>query len=420
MIPSIKSRIFKPQKRSPLPEHHVHVNTATSETCDSITQGAIELKDMRVLLDAHMLGEQETGNETYIRGLIAGIHEANAPVELVIAAAKPATVLDQLPTGSPATVHPVSSNPWQRLFRDLPKLAAAQNVDIIHSTYICPPLVRSVPQVVTIHDISYRHEPKWFSLRDRMILNAGIWMSTRRSTALITVSEYSAMDICKSYGIERSRIYVTHEAASRQFQQEPKPAHNWEGFARLGIFPPYLLAVCNLQPRKNLPRLIESYAALRSQIPQCPQLVLVGKPQWRGLQIAHRINELGLMHSVVLTGFVEDNDLHMLYRGALAFIYPSLFEGFGLPVLEAMASGTPVITSNSTSLAEVAKDAALLIDPIDTGEITTAMSDVIQDTSLRESLKSRGLKRAAEFSWAETARRTVDVYRAATQSGAIA
>jgi glycosyltransferase involved in cell wall biosynthesis len=183
---------------------------------------------------------------------------------------------------------------------------------------------------------------------------------------------------------------------------------------RHGIDRPYLLSVGTIQPRKNLLRLIDAWAAYLSSSPAtAAMLVIAGKPGWLTQQIERRAADLGIVDRVHYTGYVADGDLPALLSGAIAYLLPSLYEGFGLPVLEAQACGTPVLTSTTSSLPEVAGDAAVLVDPMDTAAIRDGIARLIEDAELREGLRARGLARVADRSWEHTARRTLAVLESA-------
>jgi glycosyltransferase involved in cell wall biosynthesis len=206
------------------------------------------------------------------------------------------------------------------------------------------------------------------------------------------------------------RITVTPEAAAAHFQPQPQ-SEVTRVRAQYGLGPRYMLAVGNLQPRKNLERLLGAFAILAPRFPEV-QLALVGQKGWRGAELDSAVRRLGLESRVRLTGYVPDVDLADLYSGAEVFCYPSLYEGFGLPVLEAMACGAPVVTSTSSSLPEVAGEAAVLVDPTSVGELVRALGDVLSADGLRESLRRKGTERASNFSWQRTAALTAGVYDA--------
>ena len=187
--------------------------------------------------------------------------------------------------------------------------------------------------------------------------------------------------------------------------------------ARYGLHEPYLLALGNLQPRKNLIRLVDAFVRLAWQGQLAgAQLVLGGQAQWRESELQARVQQSGLAEQIHFPGYVEEPDLPPLYSGALAFVYPSLYEGFGLPPLEAMACGTPVVCSNAASLPEVVGDAAMTCDPRDTEGLAAALAQVIAQPALREELRAAGLRRAARFSWRRCAEETLEVYRAAVKN----
>jgi glycosyltransferase involved in cell wall biosynthesis len=227
-------------------------------------------------------------------------------------------------------------------------------------------------------------------------------------------SDHTRRDIIETYKIEPERVSVTPLAASRHFapadERDVRRVRE-----RYKINGDYILAVGSIQPRKNLSRLIHAYSLLRQRRARAklPQLVLVGKLAWLYGETLRAIREQGIEALTILTGYVPEADLPALYTGALSFVYPSYFEGFGLPPLEAMQCGAPVIAGNRTSLPEVVGDAGLLIDPFDVEALAQAIARVIDDSDLRERLRARGLERASHFSWRTTARLTLEAYKRA-------
>jgi glycosyltransferase involved in cell wall biosynthesis len=239
--------------------------------------------------------------------------------------------------------------------------------------------------------------------------------TAKRAAQIITLSDYSKSDIMQTYGIASERITVTPAAAPPSFA----PVTDEKELALVrdlyGIEGDYILSVGSIQPRKNLSRLISAYSRLRRNRSgdKLPQLVLVGKCAWLFDEILQTIEALKIGRSVILTGYVPEAHLPALYSGAVCFVYPSYFEGFGLPPLEAMKCGTPVIVGNKTSLPEVVGDAAFLVDPFNVDEIAHAMEQVLKDSSLRSQLRAKGLERSKLFDWQDTARKTVAVYKKA-------
>ncbi len=361
---------------------------------------------MRVLMDAHMLGAHETGNETYVRNLLQALGKRD-DVE-VFAAVLP----DQVGLARSLGVTPAplaDTSDIRRLVRGLNGLAREHRVDLMHVTYVGP-LRPACPTVVTVHDVSFRRFPDYFSPRVRLLLATLLPWTLRRAAGVITVSEHARQEILHFYPFLGDRVGVTLEAADPQYHRLDK-AEVAETLRRLGVAQPYLLAVGNLQPRKNLVRLVQAY--VEADLSPRASLVIVGQAQWQASDVVAAIDAAGLGDSVKLTGYVSDDDLVALYSGASVFCYPSLYEGFGLPVLEAMACGAPVVASETTSMPEVAGGAALLVDPYQVADLARAMRAILDDEGLADSLRQRGLARAAALTWERTAEQTVACYRAA-------
>ena len=286
-------------------------------------------------------------------------------------------------------------------------------LDVVHDpTGVMPlALVRGAARVVTVHDAFPYTCARTSTTLDWLIYHAWLPRALPAADAVITDSMQSREDIVKHLRVTPERVTVVPLAADRRFRPV-NPATVASVLQAHGVAQPYILYVGALESRKNLPRLLEAYALLRAWSEQW-RLVIVGARKWKSSPIFETVARLGLEPFVTFTGYVADDDLPALYAGAGLFAFPSLYEGFGLPVLEAMACGTPVVTSNSSSLPEVAGDAALLVDPYDVEAIAGAMRQVLEDPALARDLREWGLARAAEFSWERTARETVAVYEQA-------
>jgi glycosyltransferase involved in cell wall biosynthesis len=256
--------------------------------------------------------------------------------------------------------------------------------------------------------VAFRRFPRLFPPKHRLLLNTLIPLAVRRAAGVLTGSESTRSDLIELFGADPDRVAVTPYAADPMFTPMPRTAAQDWVRSRLGVPAPYVLAVGVLQPRKNLPRLLRAYAALGSEFPH--RLVIVGKQGWDDTELRTAASGLGEARAPVFTGYVEDADLRPLYAGADVFAYPSLYEGFGLPPLEAMACGTPVITGNTSSLPEVVGDAAITVNPYDESEIAMALRRMLGDDALRSRLACLGLAQAASFSWARTAAETVRAY----------
>ena len=263
--------------------------------------------------------------------------------------------------------------------------------------------------MVTIHDLGYLHFPRAHRLLDRLYLDLSTRFNARAAAHIIADSQATKRDLVERYGVEPSKISVIYPGYDEEAFQPVREREAIEAVkARYGIAGDYILFVGTIQPRKNLVRLMEAFSLLKRQAADL-QLVIAGKKGWLYEAIFRRVEELGLEGQVVFTGYVAEEGLPALFSGARLFVFPSLYEGFGLPVLEAMACGTPVVCSNASSLPEVAGDAALLFDPLDVEGMAAAMGRVLGDERLRAELIERGLQRARGFSWEKCARETLAV-----------
>lgn len=283
-------------------------------------------------------------------------------------------------------------------------------LDLVHDpTGVMPLMLTGAGRVATIHDVIPYVHPAASTWLDWLIYHAWLPLAVRRLDRVITDSQQSRADILRYLPIRPERLAVVSAGVSPSYrpldQAQCEPV-----LARNGIAYRYILYVGAVESRKNLVRLLEAYARLLAWS-QNWRLVVVGARHWRASAVAEAVHRLGLEEKVLFTGYVAEGDLPALYSGADLFVFPSLYEGFGLPVLEAMACGAPVITSNVSSLPEVAGDAALLVDPLNSEAITAAMQQVLADGDLRADLRVQGLKRAAGFNWQRTAEETIAVYQ---------
>lgn len=264
-------------------------------------------------------------------------------------------------------------------------------------------------RVVTIHDaIAFRH-PEGYSWSNNFLHRRFVPATLRNVDGAITVSQHARADLEKYLGLPPDFVSVVPNGVGDSFKPlDPVVAR--QVAKTYGLNRPYILNVGGAQPRKNVDRLLRAYKNLQTSFPDL-DLVLVGAGVSRNELLRRAIAGVRLTDRVLMPGAVAEPDLPAIYSAASLFAFPSLFEGFGLPVLEAMACGTPVVCSSATSLPEVAGDAALLVDPLDVDAIASAMDRVLSDQSLASRLRSRGVDRAAEFTWARTARETLDAYR---------
>ena len=281
----------------------------------------------------------------------------------------------------------------------------ASKSELLHVSYIAPP-VPLCPTVVTIHDLSYLAHPEWLSARVRLQLRLLIPPSLRRAARVVAISEFTKRDLIARYGTPADKITVVPEAPAAEFTPLPDAASQP---LPAGVREPFILAVGNLEPRKNLATLIEAFGDLVRR-GFGGLLVVAGKDKYQGEQAAGTVARMGLQSRVIFTGYVDDPTLRLLYNRAALFVYPSLYEGFGLPPLEAMACGCPVVASQATAIPETVGDAAILVDATSVAALAEAMGRVVNDPALARRLSLEGRARAAQFSWERTAELTRRVY----------
>lgn len=316
--------------------------------------------------------------------------------------------------GVPAATVNLGYKPWRMLVW-LGQLAHVgfnrllPGAELFHATeHLLLPL-RGVPTVLTVHDLIFRRYPAHHKRLNRWYLNTTMPLFCRRADHIIAVSEQSKRDVIEAYGIPAEKITVIYEAADPRFRPQP-PEDVAAARARYGLPEQYVLFVSTIEPRKNLSRLLAAFERVHAA-GLADALVIVGKRGWLFDAFFADLAHSPAKDAVIFPGFVPDADLPAVYAGAQAMAFPSEFEGFGLPVLEAMACGAPVVCSDTSSLPEVAGDAALLVDPLNVDALAAALARVLQDEPLREQMRARGLAQAARFSWARAAEETLAVYR---------
>lgn len=368
---------------------------------------------MRIAIDAHSVGASLGGNETYATNLIEALAEIDQANHYTLYVTKQSALdrfINRWPNFSVKLTLP--HTPVVRIPLTLSRELRRHPVDLLHVQYTAPPFPRC-PVVTTIHDLAFEHLPETFNRRSWMQLRITVRRTARTAAHVITLSEFSRQDISQTYGISPERITVTPVAAAARFGPVTNGAALETVRRQFGIERSYILSLGSIQPRKNLVRLIRAYGSLRQSHAEAalPQLVIAGKRGWLEAETVRAAQTSPWSRDILFTGYVPDEELPALYSGALCFVYPSYFEGFGLPVLEAMQCGVPVIAGNLTSLPEVVQDAGVLVDPFDEQAFTTAMARMIEDSSHRSRLSAGGLERAKVFKWNQTARLTLEVYK---------
>lgn len=287
---------------------------------------------------------------------------------------------------------------------------AVDGVDLFHSTCSAVPVGFGGPQIFTCHDLTVLSHPECHTVENRVHCLTGILRAHLVDAEFLTISEATAGELQGLLEIPTERIHVVHLAAAPRFERLAEvPTEQLR--KRFQVEGPFLLAVGTLEPRKNLGRLLDAYGALPEGLRRRWPLLLVGGEGWHHEHLLRQLAERPELANVRRLGQVSQEDLLDLYNGADLFVYPSLAEGFGLPLLEAMACGAPVITSAGGATAEVAGDAALLVDPLNTEALHHALETLLGDSTAREALRHRGFARASSFSWKTTAEKTLDLYR---------
>jgi glycosyltransferase involved in cell wall biosynthesis len=279
---------------------------------------------------------------------------------------------------------------------------------LFHATEHLLPYLSHIPTVLTVHDLVFERYPQYHKTWNHLYLKSAMPLFCQRATAIVAISEATKSDLCACYHVDPGKITVIPEAADPRFS--PRPPELIQAVRRrYGLPAHYILSVGTIEPRKNLARLVDACGPIL-QDGLVDGLVLVGGKGWLYEGFFRHLQELPWQSKIILPGFVADEDLPALYAGALATVQPSLWEGFGLPVLEAMACGSPVCASEVSSLPEVGGDAVRYFDPTQAEQITSVLVEVLRDASLRQEMRQRGLSRAAAFSWRRTAEQTVALY----------
>jgi len=363
---------------------------------------------MHLALNASEVGRLRGGNESYLWGLLDGLSEAaettGTRVSLIVSGegagrVRDETRLETFEVHDAGPYHRLSFLLWQQTV-----LVRRIRPDWYISTFFLPPAL-PCRAAVLIHDLSFRAHPEYFPRTIALYMRLLTGLALRRAEVVLALSEFTRGEIARFYPAAAAKTAVLYPGVGREFTPQADPAADARVLADLGVEPPYLLAVGNIHPRKNLGRLLTAWQRLRDEGHDVPAMVWVGQRRWESGPLLDR----GRVAGVHLPGFVAAHQLPALYRNAEALAYPSLYEGFGLPPLEAMACGTPVLAAGTTSLPEAVGDAAVMADPASVDELVEGLARVLFDADLRRDLRVRGLARAAQFSWSRTAARLLEI-----------
>ncbi|MDH7513981.1 MAG: glycosyltransferase family 1 protein [Clostridiales bacterium] len=366
---------------------------------------------MRIGIDVHAAERDGSGNCTYIRGLVEALLAQDYENDYIL------YIIDRnhrfyrnIRRDAKVRLRSLRvENPLIRIPLFLGRATEREALDILHVQFIAPPRHRG-KLVATIHDLGFLHLPKTFSrffvFRSRLFIRR----TAQRAAKVITGSQFSKTDIATRYGLAPEKIEVIPCGVSPRFAESLDPSRIQKTLAKYKIRPPYILSVSRLNPRKNLVSLACAFSRLKSELRLPHQLVFAGRADYKTAETVALIRKAAGT-DIILTGFVDDDDLPALYQGADIFVYPSLFEGAGLPVLEAMAAGVPVVASNASSLPETVGDAGLTVDPLSVDEIAHAIGQLATDRDLKENCRQKGQLRAAEFTWDKAAQKILGIYQ---------
>lgn len=373
---------------------------------------------MIIGLASEWIGEQVGGPERYATNLIRHVVRVDADNKFVIfVTPRGARCLSDL-ADSRVVLRPTPLNSrWYYVPFGLPLEVLKKPVDLLHATFTVVPWCPGKRIVLTVHDVSPSVHPEFFPPMLRHRYNWLLARGVARADSIIVPSEASKRELLEHYRVAQEKVTVIYEGVDDVFAPEvsefsaPAEDPGWE------IPSDFILYIGRFQMRKNLERLLEAFDLLRKRFGSELKLVLAGKDMWHQQRIAEKIQSLGLEKDVICPGYVPDRTLETLYRKARVFAYPSIHEGFGIPPLEAMARGVPVMASNRSAMPEILGDAAVYADPYDVGEMAHALERLLSDEQLRQQMIQRGKERIKRYSWQTAARETLDVYRATLAKG---
>jgi len=371
---------------------------------------------MKIGINARQIQNRHTGPENYMLNLILNLKRIDKNNEYVLFFGKDRPVPEAILNAG--FDYDISRMPthnqllkilWAHLY--LPNRIRAHRIDLFHEPSFVAPVFKRCPMVTTVYDIAHLYFPFCYTRRTRAYLNRLLPRSIRQSDLLIAISESTKNDIIDHFGIPPEKVHVVHggvDPVYRTIEDEERLEEVRKAYRIKGDF---ILTVGGITPRKNLIRLIRAFKMLRDDRKIDCQLVIVGKKGWLYEGVFKEAAASGLEDSIIFCDYIPKDHLLYLYNAAAVFAYPSLYEGFGLPILEAMACGCPVVASNRSSMPEVCGKAALLIDPEDVEGLSEALFKAVTDSPLREDLIKEGYKQVEKFSWERAADKTLAVYK---------
>jgi len=362
---------------------------------------------MRVGINVAILSTRLSGVGYYALSLVQALARVGTDIEWVFFGADPS--VDRLPRGENIHIEEVPRLVgvrrvlWEQTM--LPRLAVQAGVEILHCPDFSRPILTSFPVINTIHDLSYYASDRFFPLARRTYKRSMVRVAIKRSVGIIADSYFTRQEILERFSIDLKRIFVIHLGVDSEQERQERITG-----------PPFLLYVGTLEERKDIVTLVRAFTHLRERRRIPHRLILVGQQGWGWPTIQDAIKSSTFRHEIDVRGYISRDEVLELYRSADVFVYPSVYEGFGLPVLEAMSCGTPVICSRAASLPEVAGDAAEYFEPSSADDLAGAIERVLESAELHALLRRKGLERARLFSWDECARKHCEVYRNVLQA----
>lgn len=364
---------------------------------------------MRIGIDARLLQGDFTGDRTYWRGLIRGLSRLKSEDEFVLytypnMSAAPPSETAGLPTRDTPAMCWRTWSLWA-----FPRALDKDRVDVAHVQYSIPPFA-PCPVISSVHDISFRTRAQYYRFKDKFLLHRGFSYAAKHAAKILAISLYTKSEIVNVYGVAPERVEVVYSGVDEQFRPLDRAESRDLVRRKYAIASPFVVTVGLTPERKNVQRLIQAFAQSKEELRSDHKLVLVGRPGGDEGKFTGLAESLGISEDMIITGYVPSEDLPSLYNAADLCVYPSVYEGFGLPAAEAMACGVPVITGDRSSLPEVVGGAGITVDPYQTEAFAEAIARVLSSESLRAELSAKGPAQAAKFSWDTMARQVVDVY----------
>jgi glycosyltransferase involved in cell wall biosynthesis len=370
---------------------------------------------MRIGLNFHASDGHISGVEYYALGLLKSLLSVGTRHSYVVYTNQPDLVTDNVPASNNLAIVEVKHLGtrtarilWEHT--QLPRLADKQAVDVLHCpSYICPVRKSSMPYVITVHDTIAIDHPRWCKPTNALYFNLSLKGAVQRACRVISVSKSTANDLKRNFGLSDSKVQIVYPGIDETFKAEDNPSRRAEVRKHYNLPPRYVLFVGNIEPKKNVRALLTVQRRLREK-GLAHRLVMVGKRSWCSRAELDELNREVAGNNVIVAGYVARSDLPFVYAMADVFVFPSLHEGFGFPPLEAMACGTPVVSSNRGALAETVADAALIVEPDDIEQIVEAVVSMISDSALRREHIQKGLLQSKRFNWDSSARQTTSLY----------